>query len=161
VARGNRRIEALDVLRGIALVLMSLQHISGMSGRNFGAETFNGQIDVAMPWPYWLSGLVTHFAAPTFWVLGGVSLALFVHARQRAGDTAWGITRFLLIRAMMIALVDLTLSSLLWPDRLGNTHVLLSIAICIALLSVARLLPNRFLIALTVTTLLGYQALLV
>lgn len=156
----KNRILTVDALRGAALLLMALHHTAIFGGTYFGAETYNNRPFTPETWPHWVSGLITHIAAPTFWLLGGVSIALFENGRRQKGDSEWVITRFLLTRAALIILLDLTLGDLLWPDNLGNTHVLISLAISIALLSVARLLPIRIFIALTISLLVGYQWLL-
>lgn len=152
------RIVAIDALRGLAHVVMALEHAAPFVGIGLLAETYLGQRWPLGTWPNWLSGLSTHMAAPIFWLVGGCSIALFEASRRKDNVSQWAITRFFLIRAALIILLDLTVCSWVWADTEGNVHVLLCIAIGIALLSVARLLPQRWLMGLSVLLILGYQA---
>jgi len=154
------RILAVDALRGVALIVMALEHAANVVGAGMIAETYLGQPAQLESWPHWVSGLATNLAAPTFWFLSGMSISLLEASRRRQGVSEWGITRFLLTRATMITLLDLTLASWLWPDNQGNVHVLLSLAVSMALLSVLRLVPIRVFTALTVALIAAYQALL-
>jgi uncharacterized membrane protein len=155
------RILAIDALRGLALILMALDHAATFVMTGLQAETYGGQPAILEGASHWLSGLLTNLAAPTFWLLSGVSVALFAAGRRRAGDSEWAITRFLLIRAGAILLLDLTICEWAWlRHQTPYLHVLLSLAISIALLSVLRLLPVRVFAALTLLLLLGYQVML-
>jgi uncharacterized membrane protein len=86
------RILAIDAMRAIALAAMALDHAAASVGVSLQAETYGGQAAILASWPYWVTGLFTNLAAPTFWLLSGASIALFA-----AGDAArvseWGITR--------------------------------------------------------------------
>ena len=159
-AASKGRILAVDALRGVALIAMALEHASNVVGAGMAAETYLGQPTQLEGWPHWVSGLATNIAAPTFWFLSGVSISLLEASRRKQGVSEWGITRFLLTRAAIITLLDLTIASWLWPDSQGNVHVLLSLAVSMALLSVLRLVPIRVFMALTVVLIAGYQALL-
>jgi hypothetical protein len=136
---------------------MALHHESLFFGAYVGAVTYNGIPFPDPNLPYWLTGLFLHVAAPAFWFLGGISIALFVDHRRQRSWTQWQITRYFLIRAGLIVILDLTLGSLLWSDALGNTHVLLSLAASIAIVSVLRLLPMRILVIIFLPGTLIYQ----
>jgi uncharacterized membrane protein len=160
-ARQNR-ILAVDVMRGIAIALMALEHAGEYLNQSLIAESYMGNpVSPAHSWRGFVAGLLTNLAAPTFWLLAGCSVALFVAARLRAGESERKITKFLLIRAGLIAMLDLTVCNWIWPDRLGNVHVLLSIAVTLACLSILRRLPRRWLIGLIIVLIVGYQVLLV
>jgi len=156
----KNRILAVDVLRGIAIALMALEHAGEYLNTTLIAETHLGNPSSAHSWRGFVAGLLTNLAAPTFWLLAGSSVALFAAARLRAGESERAITQFLLIRAGMIALLDLTICNWIWPDQLGNVHVLLSLAVALACLSIVRRLPRRWLIGLTIVLIVGYQVLL-
>ena len=158
-AAAKGRVLAVDALRGIALAVMALEHAADLVGVGMIAETYLGKPSQLEGWTHWLSGLATNLAAPTFWFLSGVSISLLEASRRKQGVSEWGITRFLLTRAAMITLLDLTLASWLWPDSQGNPHVLLSLAVGMAMLAVLRLIPIRIFTALTVALIAGYQTL--
>lgn len=154
------RILAIDALRGVAILTMSLRHIAYFLGKPLQAETYGGQPAALLSWPHWVSGLIANITAPTFFLLVGTSLALLISGRRRAGVSEWEITRYLLIRAGVLVLLDLTICDVAWAGFNPYTHVLLSIAIAMVIFSVARFLPVPVFATLTLTLLLTYQALL-
>ncbi|BCX04272.1 MAG: hypothetical protein KatS3mg053_2210 [Candidatus Roseilinea sp.] len=147
------RIEAFDALRGIALIAMALDHAAYFTQVGIVAEFHQG-IDLYLEtWPHWLTGLLTNIAAPTFWFLAGFSLALFVQGSRLKGESEWAITRFLLIRAGIIALFDLTVGAI-WGF---SFNVLSSLAVSIAIMSMMRFLPSWLIACLGATTMVGYE----
>jgi uncharacterized membrane protein len=155
------RILAIDALRGVALAVMALEHAAFFSGAGVTAETYGGHPAVLESWPHWISGLLTNLSTPTFWLLSGVSMALFVASRRKRHESEWSITRYLLTRASLILLLDLSLVNALLIGKAGAYyHALTGLAVSMALLSILRLLPLRAFLALTLGVLLGYQGLL-
>jgi uncharacterized membrane protein len=154
------RILGIDALRGLALVVMALDHAASFVGVSLQAESYGGQPAILENWAHWVSGLITNLAAPAFWLLSGVSLALFVASRRRRGMSEKSITTFLLTRAGVILLLDLTLCQWAWAGQGPYTHVLLSIAICLALMSVLRLLPIQWIAGIMLLLLVSYQLVL-
>jgi hypothetical protein len=102
-------------------------------------------------------GLITNLASPTFWFLAGVSMTLYAQGRRKKGDSNWEITRFFLIRAGVLVVLDLTIAWLAWRGGTPYTHVLLSIGISIALVSLLRFLPTVVLAAVGFAWLALYQ----
>lgn len=151
------RILAIDALRGIALIVMALDHAAWFTGVSLQAETYGGQPAVLETPAHWLSGLMTNLAAPTFWLLSGFSVALLAMSRRKSGESEWAITRFLLIRASIIILLDLTICQFAWTGKGPYTHILLSIGIGLAVLSIMRLLPVYAVAGLMLMLLLDYQ----
>lgn len=154
------RFEALDTLRGIAIAAMSLQHAAFFLRAPFQAETYGGQAANLMSWPYWVSGLAVDLNAPTFWLLIGLSVPLMVGKYRRLGWSQTAVSLQMLKRAGVLAALDLTICD--WAWRMADppvqyTHVLLSLAIALALLSVVRLMPRKALAALTTGAVVTYQ----
>jgi uncharacterized membrane protein len=147
----------IDAWRGMALALMGLAHVGNYLRANLVAATFLGERVNVPGWSSFFAGLVTKVAAPTFWLLAGVSVALLEASRRRAGASQKAITQFLLIRSLVLVTVDLTLCTLFWPDAEGDVHVLLSLGVSLAILSVLRLLPLRWIAVITAAVFLGYQ----
>lgn len=154
------RILGIDALRGVAMMAMALDHAASSVGVSLQAESYGGQPAILENWAHWLSGLFTNLAGPTFWLLSGVSLALFEASRRRRGVSEWEITRFLLTRAGVLILLDLTVCQLAWAGQGPYLQVLLSIAVSLAIVSVLRLLPGPLFAFLTLAVLFGYQLLL-
>lgn len=156
-AAASTRLTAIDALRGLAIVAMSLDHAAAAARVSLQAESYGGQMAVLGSLPSWVLGLFTNIAAPTFWLLAGVSVWLYAAARLKRGASNAEITRFLLIRAAVLAAIDLTIAWLSWSGSTPYTHVLLSLAIGLALLALGRLLPFKALVAIAIAWLFAYQ----
>jgi len=154
------RIVAIDALRGVALALMALDHASFFVSAGLQAESYGGQ-PVALQSPfYWLSGLLTNLASPIFFLLGGYSLALYAASQRRKGVGEGAITRYMLIRALVILALDLTICNIFWLGSTPYVHVLTTMSAAMAILSLARFLPPRMLLSLALVALLAHQAVL-
>lgn len=139
---------------------MALDHAAASVGVSLQAETYGGQPAILLSWPYWVAGLFTNIAAPTFWFLSGTSITLFSEGKRRQGFTEWEITRHLLIRALVIIILDMTICQLFWAGNGPYLHVLTSIGVGLALMSVLRLLPDTILFILLAGSMLVYQIIL-
>jgi len=151
------RLSAIDALRGIVILGMSLRHTAYFMRYPLQAETYGGQPAQLLGAPYWVTGLIANISAPTFFFLFGLSLALYVNGRRRRHEDEWSITRFLATRAVVIFLLDVTICDWMWSGPRPYTHVLLSIALAMLFLSVARWLPLWMLTAFAFVLTLGYQ----
>ncbi len=98
------RIRAIDWLRGLVMLLMTVDHAGGafdaahLHGDN-GARWLPGS---PLPAGEFLTRWVTHLCAPTFVLLAGASLAL--SSEKRRGQP--GQTRFIVTRGLLIAALD-------------------------------------------------------
>ena len=95
----RRRVDAVDVLRGLVMVLMALDHTRDYFG-SAAADPTNLQTATTA---LFLTRWVTHFCAPVFFLLTGVGAALSV-GRQ----TPAALSRFLLTRGLSLVLLDVT-----------------------------------------------------
>jgi uncharacterized membrane protein len=152
------RILAIDALRGLAMLFMALDHASFFVGAGLQAESYGGQPVVLQSIAYWGTGLLTNLASPIFWLLSGYSLALFSASRMHKGWSTFAVSRYMLIRAAIILVLDLTICWAFWLGGAPYVHVLTAIAAAMLLLSVARLLPIPALALLSGGVLIAYQA---
>jgi uncharacterized membrane protein len=159
-AAGASRIVAIDALRGVALLMMALDHANFFVGAGLQAESYGGQVVYLQSLPYWFSGLFTNLASPIFFLLGGYSLALYAAGQARKGNPPAATTRYMLIRAAVILALDLTICAWFWRGDAPYVHVLTAMAAGLALLAVLRHLPAAWLAGVAIGTLLIHQALI-
>lgn len=159
-AQAGVRLLGVDALRGLAIVVMALDHAAASVLVSLQAESYGGLTPQLGSWPSWVLGLFTNLASPTFWFLAGVSMTLYAQGRRKKGDGNWQITEFFLIRAGVLAVLDLSIAWLAWRGGTPYTHVLLSIGLSIALVSLLRLLPTVMLAMIGLLWLMGYQLVL-
>src|SRR5262245_14219932 len=106
------RIPAVDVIRGIAMVLMAIDHVRVFSGLPAGGPSPG----------IFFTRWITHFCAPAFVFLAGTSA--FLSGARRTGRA--GLSRYLLVRGLWLVLLELTVIRLAWTFNLDYSHYLLA-----------------------------------
>src|SRR3954468_24249570 len=94
------RVESVDLLRGLAIVFMALDHVRDY----FSAAQFSPvNLDRTTP-ALFFTRWITHFCAPVFVALAGTG----VYLSARRGKTRAELTRFLLTRGLWLIILELT-----------------------------------------------------
>lgn len=151
---GASRFDAIDILRGVVICLMVLDHVRDY----FHAS---GQFDpmlldrtnpalLATRW-------ITHFCAPTFVFLAGVSAFL-----QRAnGKTTADLSRFLVTRGLWLILLELTVVGIAWQfvPALAFLQVIWAIGWGMVAMAALVWLPVRAVLAVGVAIIVGHNLL--
>lgn len=118
MAKDQKRLIALDWMRGLVMVLMALDHASMIYN---SCLTLDSAATYApgtpLPEAQFLTRWVTHLCAPTFVFLAGAALALSCHHRGASGDSKRSIDRDIVIRGLIIASYDLVLRPFLTMQR--------------------------------------------
>jgi uncharacterized membrane protein len=96
----QKRIESVDVLRGIVMIIMALDHTRDFFG-TFGANPTNLATTTA---PLFFTRWVTHICAPTFFLLTGTGAGLASASRSK-----WELSRYLILRGLLLIILELTL----------------------------------------------------
>lgn len=97
---GAARLDAIDMLRGLMIVLMVLDHVRDF----FGTSALGDPTNPATSWPtLFATRWITHLCAPTFVLLAGTSIFLQSRAKPAAA-----LSRFLLARGAWLILLELT-----------------------------------------------------
>jgi uncharacterized membrane protein len=98
------RINSIDLLRGLVMVVMALDHVRDFFGAGGGNVRDIGDAGL------FLTRWVTHFCAPTFILLAGISA--YLHGAR--GHSTRDTSRFLLTRGLFLIVLELTLVRVAW-----------------------------------------------
>ena len=102
------RISEIDLLRGLVIVLMALDHVRDyFHAGSFGINPLDPE--QTTPWLY-VTRWITHLCAPTFVFLAGVSAYL----QLARGKTTPNLSLFLLTRGLWLIFLELTVISFGW-----------------------------------------------
>jgi uncharacterized membrane protein len=132
------RLESVDVLRGIIMILMVLDHVR----HYFGDAAANPTNLTETTGPLFMTRWITHFCAPVFVFLAGTSA--FLHG-QKLGDTS-KTARYLVTRGFVLIALELTVLRVAWTFNLRYSEYVLAgviwmIGWCMVLLAVLIRLP--------------------
>lgn len=161
VARTPSRIAAIDWMRGLVMIVMTLDHAS--HAFNAGRLVTDGSTlyDPAQPLPstqFWVRW-VTHLCLPMFMFLAGVALAISTEQRIRRGQSRSEINRHLLGRGLLLVALDWIWMSWVWSPREGlMLGVLSAIGLSIVAMALLRSLRSRWLLTIALVWLLATEA---
>jgi uncharacterized membrane protein len=103
----KNRIQSIDILRGIAMVLMALDHVRDYF--HIAANTGDPlNLETTTPFLF-LTRWITHYCAPTFVFLSGTSI--FLQSRRKS---AGELGTFLLKRGIWLIIAEWTLIAFAW-----------------------------------------------
>ena len=111
-ASAARRVVSIDIVRGVVMVLMAIDHVRVFSGQPAGGPTPG----------IFFTRWITHFVAPAFVFLAGTSAYLY---GQRVGDRK-KLAQFLLTRGLWLVLLELTVVRVGWTFNFDFAHYLLA-----------------------------------
>ena len=152
----STRIISLDVLRGIVMVVMALDHVRDYF--HLGAM-YNDPTNLETTTPVlFFTRFITHFCAPVFIFLAGTSA--FLYGRNKTKNQLF---RFLFTRGVWLVFIELTLMTTLWWFDLSygffNLQVIWAIGLCMIILSFLIYLPKKVLIIIGLLLVFGHNAL--
>ncbi|MEM7102432.1 MAG: heparan-alpha-glucosaminide N-acetyltransferase domain-containing protein [Bacteroidota bacterium] len=109
-----KRIDALDLLRGLIMILMAIDHASFFVGRVHYAENWGVDL-IPYDGPEWfLTRFVSHLCAPGFFLLMGMGMIFFTESRLKAGWSLKKIRNFFLKRGLLLILLQFFLEGPAW-----------------------------------------------
>jgi uncharacterized membrane protein len=145
----SNRINSLDLMRGVVMVLMAVDHVRVFSGVPAGGPTLG----------VFFTRWITHFVAPAFAFLAGT--AAYLHARKLATG---GIARYLVTRGLLLIVLEMTVIRISWTFNLDYAHYMLAgvicmLGICMILLAALVWLPVKVIGAFGVLVIVAHNLL--
>ncbi|MFI5141800.1 MAG: DUF1624 domain-containing protein, partial [Bacteroidia bacterium] len=101
------RIESIDLLKGLVMVIMALDHVRDYF--HYSAFFYSPTDPVHSTLPIFFTRWITHFCAPTFSFLAGIS-AYMVGKRKTQNELAG----FLLKRGLWLIFIEITVVNFAW-----------------------------------------------
>lgn len=141
------RVASIDIVRGMVMLLMAIDHVRVYSGLPAGGPTPG----------IFFTRWVTHFCAPAFIFLAGTSAFLY---ERKHGD----LSRFLLTRGAWLVLLELTVLRVAWTFNFDFAHyemagVIWVIGWCMIILAGLVRLPLRVVGIIGIAIIAGHNLL--
>ena len=159
----RNRIQSIDVLRGLVMVIMALDHVrdfffkADMSGGGASLAMDPTNLATTTPWLFF-TRWITHFCAPTFVFLAGTSVFLMEQKKTKSE-----ISVFLIKRGFWLVFVELIIITFGWTyNPFFNVFILQviwAIGISMILLGIIVLLPFWLIFALGIIIVFGHNLL--
>ncbi len=152
----SKRIESIDLLRGLVMIFMALDHTRDF----FHKEAFTGDpLNAATTTPIlYFTRWITHFCAPTFVFLSGMS-AWLQHQRKTTKELSW----FLITRGLWLIVAEIFIVTFgITADIHYSIFVLQtiwSIGIGMVLLGLVIHLPFKLVLLIGAVIVLGHNSL--
>jgi len=107
MANGRKRIESIDLLRGVVMVIMALDHVRDYFSRD--AFLFDPADMTKTDGIFFFTRWITHFCAPIFIFLSGIAACLY-----GTRTTKKELSIFLLTRGAWLILLEVFVVTLAW-----------------------------------------------
>ncbi len=146
------RIESIDIVRGLVMVIMAIDHTRDFfTYLHFEPEAID-QTYYALFFTRW----ITHFCAPMFFFLAGTGA--FFYGQKR---TPAELSRFLWTRGLWLIFVEFTIVGYAWTFvfPFGMFGVIWALGASMVIMAVAARLPIRWLGALAGLMIVGHDLL--
>jgi uncharacterized membrane protein len=158
----RQRIQSIDVLRGIVMVIMAIDHVRDFFYKapvTTGASVATSPTDLATTTPaLFFTRWITHFCAPIFVFLAGTSIFLMSQKKSKSEVSA-----FVIKRGIWLVLVELILITLSWTfNPLYNfliLQVIWAIGVSMIILGLLIRLPIKVLLVIGLLIFFGHNLL--
>jgi uncharacterized membrane protein len=152
----STRIESIDLLRGIVMIIMALDHVRDYF--NADAFLFNPLDLTNTSVPLFFTRWITHFCAPVFVFLAGTS-AFLVGSRKGKAE----LSSFLLKRGIWLLILEFTVINISWffnfQFSLIALTVIWALGVGMLVLAAAVHLPFKAILAIGILLVAGHNLL--
>ncbi len=140
-----KRIASIDLLKGLVMIVMALDHVRDYF--HYSVHFFNPTDPAATTAPVFFTRFITHYCAPSFSFLAGLSVFLSGRGKPKAALSA-----FLFKRGLWLVLLEGTLITFGWAFdpafRMNGIAVIACLGFSMILLGALIHLPRILLLAL-------------
>jgi uncharacterized membrane protein len=153
----SSRIVSIDILRGLVMVLMALNHVRDYFHINAFSGNYPENMDSTTAILFF-TRIITHFCAPVFVFLAGTSAFLYGQNKSKKQ-----LKKFLITRGIWLVAVEVVVNNLLWWFDITygfiNLQVIWAIGCCMIFLGFVIYLPKKALIILGLVIVFGHNLL--
>ncbi|MFT3681977.1 MAG: heparan-alpha-glucosaminide N-acetyltransferase domain-containing protein [Ferruginibacter sp.] len=161
-AAAEKRIQSIDVLRGLVMVIMALDHVRDFFYRSALDNASAAALDptnLKSTFPaLFFTRWITHFCAPTFVFLSGVSVYL-----MSLKKTKKELSVFLITRGTWLVLVELIIITFAWTFNPAYNNLILQViwalGVCMLLMGLLVWLPYKFILVFGLVIFFGHNLL--
>ncbi|MEI9921324.1 MAG: heparan-alpha-glucosaminide N-acetyltransferase domain-containing protein [Bacteroidota bacterium] len=152
----SNRVYSLDLLKGIVMIVMGLDHVRDYIHAD--ASVYN-PTDPALTYPLlFITRWVTNFCAPVFSFLAGIS-AYLAGRKMTKGE----LSKFLIKRGLWLIFLEFTILNFAWYFDPGFHNpelvVIWSLGVSMIFMALMIYLQPKYIIAICVTIIIGHNAL--
>lgn len=152
----TNRIESIDILRGVVMVIMALDHVRDYF--NYGSF-FNDPTNFETTTPMlFFTRFITHYCAPVFVFLAGTSAFLY-GSKKTKGE----LFKFLFTRGIWLIFLELVVNNLIWTFDFSYSfpilQVIWAIGVSMIFLSFLIYLPKKVILGIGLLLVFGHNAL--
>ena len=150
------RVESIDLLKGLVMVIMALDHVRDYF--HYSANFYDPADPTQTTLPIFFTRWITHFCAPAFSFLAGLS-AYMVGKRKSRKE----LSRFLVQRGLWLVFIELTIVTFGWyfdiHFRTISLLVIWSLGVSMITLAALIYLPKNLLLIFCCLLIFGHNLL--
>ena len=155
-ALNKSRVEAIDILRGLVMVIMALDHVRDYF--HYGSfYTDPTNIETTTPILFF-TRFITNFCAPVFVFLAGTSAFLY-----GSNKTKSALFKFLFSRGIWLIFLEIVVNNFIWTFdftySLQIFQVIFAIGFSMVCLSLLIYLPRKVILVIGILLIVGHNAL--
>jgi len=145
----KKRIDSIDIMRGIVMVVMALDHTRDFFSDSSFDPTNLSRASTAL----FLTRFITHYCAATFVFLAGTGAFLSISR----GKTKWEACKFLVSRGIWLVILELTVINWGWGDGYF-LQVIWAIGVSMIVLGLLIFFPLPIITGLGLLLIFGHDA---
>lgn len=159
MAKISDRIRSIDTLRGFVILLMLVDHVREFFflHKQVSDPMSIDVIDSSM----FFTRFASHFCAPIFVFLAGISACLYASSRRRKGEVD-DTSSYLIKRGLLLVLLEFIVVNFAWfgqfPPKIWYLQVIWVTGGAMIALGVLRKLPMRYLFIIGLVIVVGHNS---